>query len=67
MNKPTTTIQFGKPATFSERMALRIIGTGVVLLTERPVYNFLQYFGTLWNVGCWTLAEYPVTTKERTS
>lgn len=58
---PVVNIRFHGRPTRWERMALRCIGVGVVLLTERPLANLQRYFGVLWNVGCWTLAEYPVT------
>ncbi len=58
------TIRFTNPPTFGERMALRVIGIGVVMLTDRPIRNLFRYVGTLWNMGCWTLAEFPVTKKE---
>jgi hypothetical protein len=56
------TIRFTAPPTFGERMALRVIGVGVVLLTDRPIRNLFRYFGTFWNMGCWTISEYPITT-----
>ena len=54
-------VRFSAKPTFGERIALRFIGVGVVLLTEKPLTNLLRYFGTLWNMGCWTIAEYPIT------
>lgn len=54
------TIRFTNTPTFGERIALRIIGLGVIMLTDNPARNLARYFGTLWNMGCWTLSAYPV-------
>lgn len=49
------TIAFRMPPTFGQRMALRVIGLGVLLLTDRPLRNLFAYSGRYWNLGCWTL------------
>jgi hypothetical protein len=49
------TISFRMPPTFGHRVALRVIGFGVLLLTDRPLRNLWAYRGRFWNLGCWTL------------
>jgi hypothetical protein len=55
-------VSFSNPATFWQRIPLRMIGLGVILLSDKPLYHACVYYGNFWNVGCWTLAERPVTT-----
>lgn len=57
----TTTVRVRRRANWRERWPLRLIGVGVILSTDRPLRNLVRYFGTYWNVGSWTLAEWPVT------
>jgi hypothetical protein len=56
-------VNLGNPAGFWERCALRLIGLGVVLLTDKPFSNMMIYFGKFWNVGAWAIANAPITKK----
>ncbi len=49
------TLRYTKPPTWYQRWALRCIGVGMLLLTDRPLTNLWRYGGCWWRLGCWTL------------